>query len=70
MDKYLRLGKTSDVVINITLNEMYFVHRMLEQQQGVLVNFKRKKKKKTKMVSEYLPQIYDSSKTHPSITQL
>ncbi|EAL62943.1 RasGTPase-activating protein [Dictyostelium discoideum AX4] len=31
LDKYLAMAKTSDITINITLNEMYFVHSLLEQ---------------------------------------
>mmetsp|Transcript_21623 Transcript_21623/g.30230 ORF Transcript_21623/g.30230 Transcript_21623/m.30230 type:complete len:756 (-) Transcript_21623:71-2338(-) len=36
LDKYLRLGKTSDVYINITLNEMYFIHSLLIEHLKVL----------------------------------
>ncbi|EGC36786.1 Ras GTPase-activating protein [Dictyostelium purpureum] len=31
LDKYLAMAKTGDTTINITLNEMYFIHSLLEQ---------------------------------------
>jgi Ras GTPase-activating-like protein IQGAP2/3 len=36
LDKYLRLGKTSEVFINITLNEMYFIHSLLIEHVNTL----------------------------------
>lgn len=36
MDKYLAMGKTTDSVINISLNEMYFVHALLLQHIEVV----------------------------------
>ncbi|EFA78579.1 RasGTPase-activating protein [Heterostelium album PN500] len=37
LDKYIALGRVGDnITINITLNEMYFVHSLLEQHLGVL----------------------------------
>jgi len=36
MDKYLAMGKTTDSVINISLNEMYFVHALLLQHIDVV----------------------------------
>jgi len=36
LDKYLALAKTGDVTINITLNEMYFVHSLLDQHLNTL----------------------------------
>jgi Ras GTPase-activating-like protein IQGAP2/3 len=37
LDKYLALGKTTDVTINISLNEMYFIHGLLVQHIDALV---------------------------------
>ena len=37
LDKYLALGKTTDTLINISLNEMYFVHSLLQVHLDVLV---------------------------------
>jgi Ras GTPase-activating-like protein IQGAP2/3 len=37
LDKYLALGKTTDIVINISLNEMYFIHSLLAQHIDALV---------------------------------
>ncbi len=39
LDKYLALGKTSDTTINISLNEMYFVHALLNTHVDILVFF-------------------------------
>jgi Ras GTPase-activating-like protein IQGAP2/3 len=36
LDKYLALGKTTDTSINISLNEMYFVHALLQAHLEVL----------------------------------
>jgi Ras GTPase-activating-like protein IQGAP2/3 len=36
LDKYLALGKTTDTIINISLNEMYFVHSLLQTHLEVL----------------------------------
>lgn len=38
LDKYLALGKTTDTSINISLNEMYFVHSLLQQHLEVLTD--------------------------------
>ena len=39
MDKYLALGRTGDAVINISLNEMYYIHSLICQHMGALVCF-------------------------------
>eukprot|EP01118_Nematostelium_gracile_P001607 TRINITY_DN11670_c0_g1_i1.p1 TRINITY_DN11670_c0_g1~~TRINITY_DN11670_c0_g1_i1.p1 ORF type:complete len:753 (-),score=217.16 TRINITY_DN11670_c0_g1_i1:66-2324(-) len=36
LDKYLRLGKTQEIYISITLNEMYFIHGLLLEYSDVL----------------------------------
>eukprot|EP01114_Cavostelium_apophysatum_P006458 TRINITY_DN1777_c0_g3_i1.p1 TRINITY_DN1777_c0_g3~~TRINITY_DN1777_c0_g3_i1.p1 ORF type:complete len:766 (+),score=273.66 TRINITY_DN1777_c0_g3_i1:272-2569(+) len=36
LDRYLRLGKTSEATIHITLNEMYFIHALLVEHMDVL----------------------------------
>jgi len=36
LDKYLRLGKTGETVIHISLNEMYFIHALLLEHSEVL----------------------------------
>jgi len=38
LDKYLALGKTTDTIINISLNEMYFVHSLLQQHLDLLAD--------------------------------
>jgi len=36
LDKYLRLGKTGETAIHITLNEMYFIHALLIEHLDVM----------------------------------
>ena len=38
MDKYIALGKTQESVINISLNEMYFVHSLFNQHLDAITN--------------------------------
>lgn len=52
LDKYLRLGKTQDTHINITLNEMYFMHSILLEHVEVL-----SKKSGNKHLKEILTEL-------------
>lgn len=46
LDQYLRLGKTSESNINITMNEMYFIQDMMAHHVDVLVKKNREKENK------------------------
>lgn len=37
IDKYIALGKTETTTINISLNEMYFIHALLQQNRAALM---------------------------------
>mmetsp|Transcript_40504 Transcript_40504/g.101927 ORF Transcript_40504/g.101927 Transcript_40504/m.101927 type:complete len:781 (-) Transcript_40504:174-2516(-) len=36
LDKYITMGRTEDVVINISLNELYFIHSLLYEHLDIL----------------------------------
>jgi Ras GTPase-activating-like protein IQGAP2/3 len=37
LDKYLALGKTQEVIINISLNELYSIHALMKEHLDSLV---------------------------------